>query len=56
MTAECTINVGLHSNFGTFKPYACLSTPPMLAIINGLKRPAMGYRQLVSLGYSGGPP
>ena len=34
MAVECTINVGLHSNFGRFRQSGHSETPLRLAIIN----------------------
>ena len=36
MVVECTIDVGFHSDFDTFRQIEPSKTPPMLAIINGL--------------------
>ena len=36
MVEECTINVGFHSNFGTFRQSGNSKTPLRLAIINGM--------------------
>ena len=36
MVEECTINVGFHSNFGTFRQTEHLKTPLRLATINGI--------------------
>ncbi len=33
---ECTMNVGFHSNFGTFRQSRHLKTSLRLAIINGI--------------------
>ena len=35
MVVECTINVGFHSNFGTFRQSELSKIPLRLAIING---------------------
>ncbi len=35
MVVECTINVGFHSNFDTFRQSEHPKTPLRLAIING---------------------
>ena len=37
MAAECTINVGFHSNFGRFRQSGHSKTPLRLAIINGFR-------------------
>ena len=36
MVEECTINVGFHSNFGTFKQIGHSKTPLKSTIINGI--------------------